>query len=323
MSISSIGNSVSSAFTTCWQNCPSTGSVSIFGNKCPSDYPNSTRPNCTINTCYSNCPNVTSIQTYGACPSNWPNTIEPECYTPDDAILTELNEVSPQEEGFVPSEENNNITSDSDGGKDEGEFVPSILTCHSGCPNSMSVAIFGNKCPDAYPYITKPDCGQQSDPLQEAFIEQLEQQIAIQQQAMQDLVDAQAAGSSENQQQIQALLDLINSQQVQISLAQQSSQGQDQIDALESQLAFLEQALLSANNQSTEDDNSESISQITEQFSSLQEQLIRQQEQYQQDLFDRQYSADTQKAGFGDVPVWAIVGGIVMVGLITFIATKK
>ena len=323
------GYSTSPVFTTCWQNCPAEGSVSVFGNNCPAGYPNATRPDCTPQICWSNCPNLTSISVFGPCPSNWPNTIKPTCYEPEAQILDAFNEAIIDDDAFATNENIQSTQPVDDGkGDDEAEqvefgFAPASRTCYSECPVSVPVSILGTSCPPEYPYSSKQECGGGYDPVNEALIGQMEEQIAQQQQAMQDLVDAQSAGSAENQQQIQALLDLINSQQTQIALAQQSNQGQQQISALESQLATLQQALLTASSQPAQSDTSDAVAGLTSQFEMLQQQLLDQQNQYQQDLYDRQYAVDAQKAGFGDVPMWAVISGITLVGLITFLATRK
>ena len=339
----STGYSTSPVFTTCWQNCPAEGSVSVFGNNCPAGYPNSTRPDCTPRICWSNCPNLTSISVFGSCPSNWPNTIKPTCYEPEEQILDAFNEAIIEDDAFATNEniESTQLADDGKGDddfgfettqttydeytddKDEFGLPPNVRTCYSDCPVSVPVSIIGETCPPTYPYSSKQECGGAYDPVNEALIAQMEEQIAQQQQAMQDLVDAQSAGSAENQQQIQALLDLINSQQTQIALAEQSNQGQQQISALESQLATLQQALLTASSQPAQSDTSDAVAGLTSQFAMLQQQLLDQQNQYQQDLYDRQYAVDTQKAGFGDVPMWAVISGIALVGLITFLATRK
>lgn len=369
---------------TCWKNCPSQGSISIFAKGCPSSYPNAVKPNCSPRACWSNCPNPQSVIGYGVCPSSYPNTIKPNCYVEQvgEQLLNALNEpVSTGGGGFesdkFPTDIANSIQQYNDDNT-RPDLPPK--TCWSGCPNPQARVYMNGLCSSDYPYELRPNCGGATDifsniptydgikdpvggggtslpndnigntsPINEdkwpidgdypvmpaeeykdptityvidnsAEVQALQAQLAQTQQALQDLVEAQSQGEQASQQEIQSLLDFISQQQLELANAQTNNQAQAQVDALESQIYTLQQALVTASSQTTPTTDTTAIDALQQQLATLQQQLATQQmTPYPIDLGDTK----TSQAGIGDVPAWAWIGGIVMVGLIVFVATKK
>jgi len=314
---------------TCWTNCPNTYSVSLFGSKCPDSYPNATKPNCTPNVCWSNCPNTTSVSTYGNCPSGYPNSIKPTCFEPISDLLDWQNEAVDAGGGFDDGKPDNDVTyapqgtgtSSNDGTTPTGAggFTTSRI-CWSGCPNSVPVSILGNACPATYPYTEKPSCGSfgSSANTNSAEVEALLSTIEEQQDLLDQLMVLQSQPSEDNSQEIAALMALIQAQQEQLTLAQSSNQGSAQVQALENQLALLQGQLLSAQAQPQQPAvDSGALQSLQQQLAMMQQQFMAQ----QQAMYDSQKSM--QASAGGPIPTWAIVGGVLMVGLIAFVATKK
>jgi len=373
---------------TCWKDCPSQGSISIFARGCPSSYPNAVKPNCTPRTCWSNCPNPQGVIGYGVCPSSYPNLIKPNCYVEQvgEELLNGLNEpVSAGGGGFendkFPTDITESIQQYNDDNTRPQSSPPTPKTCWSECPNPQARVYMNGLCTSDFPYESRPNCGRPTDnfdnvavydgdkdpvggggtnspndninisenwedkfpivdgeyelmPEQEdklpttttividnsAEVEALQAQLAQTQQALQDLMEAQAQGVATSQQEIQTLLNFISEQQLELANAQNDNQAQAQVDALESQIYTLQQALMTASSESTPTTDTTAIDALKEQIATLQEQLATQQmTEYPIDLGVPKSS----EAGIGDVPAWAWIGGIVMVGLIVFVATKK
>lgn len=314
---------------TCWSQCPNTTSISIFSTGCPTAYPLNSKPNCTPSVCWSNCPNTTAVSTYGNCPSGYPNTIKPTCFEPISDLLDWENEVvdaggfddgKPDNTPTIPSSPSGGgSSSSSDTPIGAGGFTTSRI-CWSGCPNSVPVSILGSSCPATYPYTEKPSCGAfgSSVPDNSAEIDALLGTIEEQQALLDQLMVLQSQPSQDNSQEIAALMALIQAQQEQLSLAQSSNQGSAQVQALENQLALLQGQLLSAQSQPQQPAlDSGALQGLQQQIALMQQQFMAQ----QQAMFESQKAS---QAGVGSgVPTWAIIGGVAVVGLLTFIATKK
>jgi hypothetical protein len=229
------------------------------------------------------------------------------------------------EDAFEVAEEVDTFMDDYDGDDeedDEEEYIPQYQICFSPCeifsgwetPQSQEVSyIGGGDCPASHPFSTKPLCKIPDD------VNEAEEEYIPQYQICHS--PCKIFSGSENQQSYSVSAPLGTCPASYPFSSKPNCEipddVQERFDAYQNQIDALLEDLANSN-------SSEDISDLTEQLEALQAQL---EESKQATLgvgyIPPAYEPAPKQAGFGNIPTWAIIGGVTLVAIIVIMSSRR
>ena len=224
-----------------------------------------------------------------------------------------------QQETFSPSDSTDEFVDEED---DVVSQQDSSVVCHSPCmmfsgsdnQQSQSVSVISGVCPPSYPFYTKPDCEISEDVVDEEddVVSQQDSSVVCHSPCM------MFSGSDNQQSQSVSVISGVCPPSYPFYTkpdCEIPEDAQGLIDSYQNQIDALLEDLANSN-------SSEEVSDLTEQLEALQAQLEASQGGGGGGM-PAPYEPAPKQAGFGNIPTWAIIGGVTLVAIIVIMSSRR